>query len=223
MSKTTRTVLAAVIAGLAACDSAPPPPAETPPAPDSQPTVDIAPVTAPDEFQVRLETTKGPVVLEVHRDWAPNGVDRFYQLVEAGFYDNSRFFRVIPGFMAQFGVNGDSATNAVWANRFIQDDPVTQSNKRGMVSFAQMSIPHSRSTQLFINLVDNTFLDPQNFAPFARVIEGLSAVDALYGGYGEGAPMGGGPDQTRIGYEGNAYLERDFPQLDYIRTARVVK
>ncbi|HEX9563603.1 MAG TPA: peptidylprolyl isomerase [Gemmatimonadaceae bacterium] len=212
----------AVLAVLAACDSAPPPPAEQP-SPTPLPTPEVAPVTAPGQFRVHLETSRGRVVIEVHRDWAPNGVDRFYQLVEAGFYDNARFFRVVPGFMAQFGMNGDSATNAIWANRSIQDDPVVQSNKRGMITFANRGIPHSRSAQLFINLVDNPFLDPQNFAPFGQVVEGMSVVDALFGGYGEARPQGQGPSQEQITTEGNAYLEREFPRLDFIRTARVVK
>ena len=177
---------------------------------------------APDSFRVAVETSKGNFTILVHRDWAPNGADRFYHLVQLGFFDNARFFRVLQGFMAQFGVNGDPRVSAAWEDMNIQDDPVKQSNKRGMVTFAQSSAPNTRSTQLFINYADNSNLDGMGFAPIGEVVEGMAAVDSLYGDYGEGYPQGAGPDQMRIVAEGNKYLEANFPKLDFIRTARIV-
>jgi len=176
---------------------------------------------APDRFRVRFETTKGPFVVEVTRAWAPRGADRFYNLVRAGYYDDVAFFRVIQGFMVQFGINGDPRVNTAWQAR-IPDDPVTQSNRRGMVTYA-MAGPDTRTTQLFINFRDNKGLDGQGFAPFGGVVEGLAVVDSLYSGYGEGAPRGMGPDQGRAQAEGNAYLRRSFPKMDFVKTARVVK
>jgi len=176
---------------------------------------------APAMFRARFETGKGVVVIEVHRDWAPLGADRFYNLVKSGYFDNTRFFRVIPGFMAQFGIHGDPRVSAVWREAHIPDDPVRQRNTRGMVSFATAG-PGTRTTQLFINYADNSRLDGMGFSPFGRVVEGMEVVDRLYGGYGEGAPGGRGPDQGRIQAEGNAYLERDFPELDYVRRATIV-
>lgn len=177
---------------------------------------------APDSFRVAVETSKGNFTILVHRDWAPNGADRFYHLVQLGFFDDARFFRVLKGFMAQFGVNGDPRVSAGWEDLNIQDDPVKQSNKRGMVTFAQSSQPNTRSTQLFINYADNSNLDGMGFAPIGQVVEGMEVVDSLYGDYGEGAPDGAGPDQMRIVAEGNKYLEASFPKLDFIRTARIV-
>lgn len=177
---------------------------------------------APETFKVKFDTSQGPFTVEVHRDWAPKGADRFYNLVANGFYDNVRFFRVISGFMAQFGINGDPKVNAAWQPAMITDDPVKRSNKRGMISFA-MRGPDTRTTQLFINYNDNTRLDTMGFAPFAQVIEGMDVVDKLYSGYGEGAPRGAGPDQNRLQSEGNTYLNASFPQLDYVKTARIVK
>lgn len=177
---------------------------------------------APATFRARFESSKGPFVIEVTRAWAPAGADRFYQLVKSGFFDNNRFFRVLDGFMAQFGVHGDPAVNTAWEPLSIMDDSVTQSNKRGFVTFAKTMEPNSRNTQVFINLVDNVNLDGMGFAPFGQVVEGMAAVDSLYKEYGEGAPSGFGPDQMRIMAEGNAYLERYFPKLDFIRTARLV-
>jgi len=177
---------------------------------------------APDRFRVRFETTKGPFVIEVKREWAPRGADRFYNLVRAGYYDDVAFFRVIDGFMVQFGINGDPRVNAAWQGARIPDDPVTQSNRRGMVTYA-MAGPDTRTTQLFINFGDNKGLDSQGFAPFGGVVEGLAVVDSLYSGYGEGAPRGMGPDQGRAQAEGNAYLRGSFPRMDFVRTARVVK
>lgn len=200
-------------------------PAKKAAAPKPNPLLDPSTLTAkaPDVFQVQFDTTKGPFVVEVHREWAPNGADRFYNLVANGYYDNAKFFRVISGFMAQFGIHADPAINKAWRPAMIQDDPVTQSNTRGMVSFA-MSGRNTRTTQLFINYSDvNARLDTMGFAPFGKVIEGMDVVDALHSGYGEGAPRGRGPDQRRIIEEGNAYLTAEFPELDSIKTARILK
>ncbi len=175
---------------------------------------------APDSFRVRVSTTKGDFVIAVHRAWAPHGVDRFYNLVRAGFYDGVRFFRVIPGFMAQFGIHGDTAVTAAWRPRVIPDDPVRRTNGRGMVTYATAG-PGTRTTQIFINFGDNNRLDASGFAPFGQVVEGMEVVDALYGGYGEGAPNGRGPDQYRLNVEGEKYLARQFPKLDKITKARV--
>ena len=206
----------------AACDQSATPKADSAATPAAPPPVAAAPGAAPAVFRVRLETSRGPLVVEAHREWSPNGVDRFHELVESGYFDNVRFFRVVPGFVVQFGMSGDPASGAMWEPKRIPDDPVTQSNKRGMITFAT-SGPGTRTTQLFINLQDNVNLDGMGFSPIAEVVEGMSVVDALYGGYGDGPPGGAGPDQGRITAEGNAYLEKDFPKLDFIRTARVVK
>ena len=173
---------------------------------------------APDLFKVNFDTSKGAVVVEVHRDWAPVGVDRFYTLVKSGYFDNARFFRVLPGFMAQFGIAGDPQVTAKWKDANLQDDPVTQSNTRGMVSFATAG-PNTRTTQLFINTGNNVNLDGQGFAPIGKVISGMETVDSFYNGYGEGAPEGRGPAQGLIEQQGNAYLTQNFPQLDYIKKA----
>jgi peptidyl-prolyl cis-trans isomerase A (cyclophilin A) len=178
--------------------------------------------TAPERFRVRFETTEGPFVVEVRRKWAPRGADRFYNLVKLGYYDGATFFRVLEDFMAQFGIHGDPEVSAAWRRATIPDDPVAQSNKRGMITFAT-SGPDTRTTQLFINYKDNTNLDRMGFAPFGRVVEGLPVVDKLYSGYGEGAPRGHGPDQGRAQAEGNEYFRRDFPKLDHIKTARIVE
>ena len=177
--------------------------------------------TAPDTFTVTFETTKGEIAIRVDRAWAPKGADRFYNLAKNGYYDGVRFFRVISGFMAQFGMHGDPEVMAAWQPATIADDPVTQSNTRGMVTFAKTGAPNSRTTQIFINYGNNARLDGMGFAPFGEVVEGMDVVDALYSGYGEGAPRGRGPSQGRIAAEGNAYLERDFPELDYIERTRV--
>lgn len=172
-------------------------------------------VRAPDTVRVRFETTKGPFVVEAYRAWAPRGVDRFYQLARIGYFDGVRFFRVISGFMAQFGIHGDPSVSTAWHDRTIPDDSVTQSNRRGTITFATRG-PNSRTTQLFINLVDNQKLDRRGFAPIGVITSGMNVVDSLYSGYGEGAPMGSGPYQPLITAQGNAYLQRDFPRLDYI-------
>ena len=176
---------------------------------------------APPVYKVEFDTSKGPFVVEVHRDWAPNGADRFYNLVKNGFYDNTRFFRVIEGFMAQFGVNGDPKVSAVWRESRIKDDPVKVSNKRTFVTFATAG-PNTRTTQIFISYGDNSNLDSQGFSPFGQVVSGMKVVDSLYSGYGEGAPGGRGPSQTRVQSEGNAYLASSFPNLDYVKKATIV-
>jgi len=176
--------------------------------------------TAPDIYKVKFDTSKGPFVVEVHRDWAPNGADRFYNLVKNGFYDNDRFFRVVEGFMVQFGINGNPKISKVWRDANIKDDAVKQSNKRGMITFAT-SGPNSRTTQVFINFNNNVGLDDQGFSPFGQVVSGMKVVDSLYNGYGEGAPRGSGPDQGRVQDEGNVYLNQDFPMLDYVKKATI--
>jgi peptidyl-prolyl cis-trans isomerase A (cyclophilin A) len=175
---------------------------------------------APDTFKAKFTTTKGDFVIEVHRAWSPNGADRFYNLVKLGFYDDTRLFRAIDGFMVQFGISGDPAVNAKWQEQGIPDDPIKQSNKRGFVTFAQRGTPNTRSTQVFVNFGDNSRLDA-SFAPFGQVVQGLDVIDSVYKGYGEGAPMGGGPDQSRIQAQGNAYLDANFPKLDGIKRAVV--
>jgi peptidyl-prolyl cis-trans isomerase A (cyclophilin A) len=177
--------------------------------------------TAPELFKAKFETSKGDFIVEVHREWAPHGADRFYALVQNGFYDDARFFRVISGFMAQVGINGDPKVATVWRTQAIRDDPVKQSNLRGFVSFA-MSGPNTRTSQLFINYGDNSRLDRLGFSPIGRVIAGMDIVDQFYSGYGEGAPRGKGPDQARIQREGNEYLHREFPQLDYVKKAVII-
>jgi peptidyl-prolyl cis-trans isomerase A (cyclophilin A) len=175
---------------------------------------------APAVYRVKFDTSKGPFVLEVHRDWAPHGADRFYNLVKNGFYDGSRFFRVISGFMVQFGINGNPSIAARWEDANILDDRVTQSNQPGYITFATRG-PDTRTTQVFINYGNNRGLDSQGFAPFGRVISGMQVVNALYSEYGEGAPQGQGPSQGLIQSQGNAYLIKQFPKLDYIKKATI--
>ena len=184
-------------------------------------TPDALTATAPDVFQARFETSKGDFVIEVHREWSPNGADRFYNLVSNGYYDDVRFFRVISGFMAQFGIHGDSAVAAAWRGQRIDDDPVVGSNTRGFVSYA-MAGANTRTTQIFINFGDNSRLDEMGFSPFGEVVEGMDVVDRLYSGYGEGAPAGSGPAQGAIQMRGNAYLTSQFPNLDFVRSATIV-
>jgi cyclophilin family peptidyl-prolyl cis-trans isomerase len=178
--------------------------------------------TAPATFKANFDTTAGPFVIEVHRDWAPRGADRFYNLVKSGFFTDVRFFRVINGFMAQFGIHGDPAVARQWMQARIPDDPVKESNREGYVTFATAG-PNTRTTQLFINLSDNANLDRQGFAPFGRVVSGMDNVHKIYDGYGEGAPRGHGPDQGRIQAEGNAYLSKSFPKMSYIKSATIAK
>ena len=178
--------------------------------------------TAPATYKASFETSKGTFVVDVHRDWAPNGADRFYNLVKNGFYDGVRFFRVLDGFMAQFGINGDPQVSAKWREARIPDDPVKQSNRRGFITYA-MAGPNTRTSQVFINYGDNSALDRQGFAPFGQVTSGMNVVDALHNGYGEGAPRGQGPDQGRVQMEGNAYLTKSFPRLDFVKKATITK
>jgi len=174
----------------------------------------------PETFQAEFETSKGTFVIEVERAWAPVGADHFHALVGDGYYDGVRFFRVVEGFMVQFGMHGDPAVNEKWSNAPIQDDPVVESNVRGMVTFAKRNAKNSRTTQVFVNTVDNPYLDSTGFAPFGRVVSGMDVVDQLYSGYGDASA--GGPNQTRIAENGNEYLEENFPKLDYVISARVL-
>ena len=177
---------------------------------------------APPVYKAKFDTSKGTFVVEVHRDWAPIGADRFYNLVKNGFYDDDRFFRVIQGFMVQFGINGNPQVSAQWENANLKDDPVTQSNKPGMITFATRG-PNTRTTQVFINYNDNERLDTMGFAPFGQVTVGMNVVQSLYSGYGEGAPRGAGPSQPRMQADGNTYLASQFPKLDYITKATITK
>jgi cyclophilin family peptidyl-prolyl cis-trans isomerase len=176
---------------------------------------------APGVFRVRFRTTKGDFIIEARRDWAPRGADRFYNLVRAGFFDDSRFFRVRAGFIAQFGIPGDPRVAAMWKDQTIPDDSVRQSNSRGTISYA-MTGPGARTTQLFINLTDNSRLDGEGFAPIGKVVEGIQVVDSLYAGYGEeaGGGMRGGK-QGKIFSGGSAYLDREFPKLDKLLKATI--
>jgi peptidyl-prolyl cis-trans isomerase A (cyclophilin A) len=190
-----------------------------PPAPKA-PAAKTLPESAPENFNVHMDTSKGMVVMECHKSWSPRGADHFYDLVKLHFYDDSRFFRVIRSprpFMAQFGINGTPATNSVWANASFPDDPPAgKHNTRGMVTYGQTSAKNSRSTQLFINFTDNSFLDSQGFTPVCSVTSGMDAVDQFYSGYGDA------PNQGLIGSQGNAYLNSQFPRLDYIKKATIV-
>ena len=176
---------------------------------------------APATFKATFETSKGVFVVEVYRAWAPLGADRFFNLVKNGFYDDCRFFRVIDSVLVQSGIHGDPKVQAAWAAATIADDPRKESNRRGTVTLASAG-PDTRSTQFFINLTDNgRVLDRQRLAPIGRVIGGLEVVDSLYSGYGEGSPRGSGPDQSQIRVEGNAYLSRLFPKLDFIKRTSI--
>ena len=182
----------------------------------------LATEQAPDLYRVKMETTAGDFIIEVHRDWAPRGADRFYNLVKIGYFNNIAFFRVLTGFMAQAGFHGDPAVSNAWLNSRIKDDPVKQSNTRGMVTFATGG-PDSRSAQIFINYGNNTYLDASGFAPFGKVVEGFESVKKLYSGYGEGEPNGKGPAQAKLYRRGNDYLKGEFPKLDYITKASIVE
>jgi peptidyl-prolyl cis-trans isomerase A (cyclophilin A) len=182
---------------------------------DSARAPSAAATPAPDSFRVAFETTRGSFVVDVIRAWSPRGVDRFHELVNAGYFTDIAFIRVLPGFVAQFGMHGDPAVNRRWDDRPILDDPVVQSNKRGTIVFAT-SGPNTRGNQFFINYSDNMRLDGLGFSPFGRVVDGMSVVDSIYAGYRET------PDQSRVAAEGNAYLKRAFPRLDYIKSARIV-
>ena len=197
-------------------------PDETPaPTKEETPEVTQREGQAPAQYTVELDTTKGAIVIDVHRDWSPHGADRFYELVQSGYFTDVAFFRVIGGFMAQVGISGDPALNTEWRAKRIPDDPVKASNTRGTVTFAT-SGPDSRTTQFFINFGDNARLDGMGFSPFGKVKD-MGPVDALYDGYGEGAPRGRGPAQGRLQAEGNAYLRENFPKLDYIKSAKIIE
>ncbi len=174
----------------------------------------------PDVYRVDFDTTKGVFVVEVTRAWAPRGADRFYELIQKKFYDGARFFRVVPRFVVQFGLKGEPVADRQWSGMTIPDDPVKQNNVRGTLTFA-MAGPATRTTQIFINLQDNISLDGMGFAPFGKVVTGMEIVDQLFKGYGDAPPGGAGPDQSRIRQEGNQYLERFFPRLDYIKSATI--
>jgi len=205
--------------------------------PAAQPTPAAAPATptdpnlldpskakeqAPATFKVKYHTTKGDITVAVTRDWSPNGADRLYNLVKIGYYKDIAYFRVVPGFMAQFGIHGDPAVNKVWRTATLPDDPVKQSNKKGFLTFAKTGAPNSRSVQFFLNLVDNANLDGMGFAPIGQIVEGLDVLEKINSEYGEGAPRGRGPDQGRVQQEGNAYLKKDFPRMDYIVSAEIL-
>jgi peptidyl-prolyl cis-trans isomerase A (cyclophilin A) len=172
---------------------------------------------APAMYTAKFDTTAGVFQVEVHTDWAPNGADRFYNLVKNGYYDGCRFFRVVPGFMVQFGINGDPAIQRNWESATIPDEPVKQGNTRGTITFAKTSAPNSRTTQVFINFKDNSGLNRTGFAPFGKIISGMDVVDKIYSAYGER------PEQARIQTEGTAYLAKSFPKLDYIKKATIEK
>jgi cyclophilin family peptidyl-prolyl cis-trans isomerase len=184
---------------------------------------------APATYKADFDTNKGKFTITVTRAWAPIAADRFYNLVKNGYYDETRFFRVLPNFMAQIGIHGNPTIDRLWMNARIQDDPVKQSNKRGFVSFASGGA-NTRTTQFFISFKDNSFLDKPGacgpncaFPPFGEVTSGMDVVDKLYDGYGEGAPSGKGPSQARMHDEGNAYLSKEFPRLDFVKTATIAK
>jgi peptidyl-prolyl cis-trans isomerase A (cyclophilin A) len=209
MSRIFGFVLAAMLAALCGCE---------------KPAVVATqkPQPVPEVYRANFETSKGNIVIEATKSWAPEGAERFYRLVEQRFYDDARFFRVVRNSIAQFGINGTPAVNARWANMTFADDPVKQSNLRGTVTFAT-SGPNTRTTHVFINLKDNRRLDKSGFAPFGKVVEGMAVVDQLYSFYGDLPPRGEGPDPARIEREGNEYLGIRFPRLDYIKTARIAE
>jgi peptidyl-prolyl cis-trans isomerase A (cyclophilin A) len=170
---------------------------------------------------VNLDTSKGPVVIEVHRAWAPIGADHFYSLVKTDFFDGARFFRVVRNFVVQFGINGDPQTNRLWTTVSLPDDPVKEHNTRGTITYATRG-PNTRTTQVFINLKDNRgSLDSTGFAPFGKVTTGMDVVDSFYNSYGDMPPRGQGPDPSQIQVQGNEYLQIHFPRLDYIKKATI--
>ncbi len=199
-------LLAPALALLAACAKKP---AADPPAPAT--------------YRVLLQTTKGDVVILVHRDWSPIGADHFYRLVQAGFYNDNAFFRALPNFVVQWGINGNPKINKQWSEITIKDDPPKVSNKIGTIVFAKTGEPDSRTTQVFINLRDNSAsLDPQGFTPFGEIVQGMENIEQIYMGYGDGPPHGQGPDQEAISQNGNAYLRQNYPKLDYIKSATII-
>lgn len=208
-------VAAAVVAAVAGCVRRP--------AGLVDPNPEVLAAPAPDSFRVVFATSRGRFAVMAHRDWAPNGVDRFYFLAKHHYYDGNRFFRVLDNYIAQFGLSGDPRVAATWQPRVIPDDPPRESNRKGRVAFASAG-PRSRTTQLFVDLADNTRLDTLGgigFPPIGEVVEGMNVVEGLFSGYGEGVPRGNGPSQDRIAREGTPYLARSFPKLDWIESARV--
>jgi peptidyl-prolyl cis-trans isomerase A (cyclophilin A) len=200
--------------------AAPKPAAPAAPAPNRLLSPATLTAKAPEMFKVKFDTTKGPVVLVLHRDWAPKGVDRFYNMTRNGFFTGVRFFRVMPNFMAQFGINGNPAVNDAWEKARLNDDPPNgKSNVRGIVTYGSTGQPNSRGTQLFINYKDNSYLDKQGFVPIGEVVEGMEVVDMLYADYG-GAPQS---EQNTLVAQGNKYMQTKYPKLDYIKTATVEK
>jgi peptidyl-prolyl cis-trans isomerase A (cyclophilin A) len=177
---------------------------------------------APAVYRAKFITTKGDFIIEIHRAWAPLGADRFYNLVRFGFYNGASFFRMLPGFVVQFGLSPNPRIARAWSHAAIKDDPVAQGNSLGTVTFA-MAGPNTRTTQVFINLADNARLDQMGFAPIGKVTEGMSVVRSFYSGYGEGAPRGNGPDQDLIEKEGKSYLVKNFPKLDRIKVAEILR
>jgi peptidyl-prolyl cis-trans isomerase A (cyclophilin A) len=180
-----------------------------------------APAVMPEVWRARIETTQGAVVVEVRKDWAPKGAERFWKLVNTGFFDDSRFFRVRPGFIVQFGIAGDPTVNALMNSSRVEDDPAKEQNVRGTVTFAQAG-KNSRRTQVFVNLKDNRELDRSGFVPFGRVVEGMEVLEKLYSDYGEWSPPGRGPEAARIQTQGNSYLDARYPKLDKLKKATVV-
>jgi peptidyl-prolyl cis-trans isomerase A (cyclophilin A) len=176
---------------------------------------------APDEYKVKFTTTRGDFIVTVTRAWAPLGADRFYSLVKHHFYDNASFFRTLPGFVVQFGISAYPPVSAAWKTAVIKDDPVAQSNQHGYLVFAT-SGANTRTTQVFINLVDNKRLDSMGFAPFGQVTDGMNVVEMMYDQYGEGAPQGSGPDQDQIEKQGKPYLDKGWPKLDSIKTTAII-
>ncbi len=199
---------------LAGCSSAPPEAKKTADAPKP-------PAEPPAAYKVRFDTTKGPFVLEVTREWAPKGADRFYKLVTDKFYDGARFYRVRPKFVVQWGISKDPKSNELWKQLKLTDDPVTQTNARGTIAFATDG-PNTRTTEVFINLVDNPQLDKRGFSPFGKVVDGMDVVDEFFSGYGEVQPRGSGVDPNKYMAEGDKYIERSFSNLDGIISAKVV-
>lgn len=212
MERRRNRILLAIILTAAGCSEAPQPKpkAEAP-----------RPAPMPDVYRVKLETNKGDIVFEVRKEWAPRAAARFYELVTTGYYDGSRFHRVIRNYFAQFGIHRDPKMSQLWRELRFPDEPVKKSNKKGSMSFAQLG-PNTRNVQVFLNLKDNVDLDKQGFPAFAQVVEGMDVAERLYSSYGELQPKGGGPDGVKAELQGNAYLESQFPRLDYIVKASVV-
>jgi peptidyl-prolyl cis-trans isomerase A (cyclophilin A) len=215
-----------LIAGFAMVSCSKAEPTQTNSPPDNKTSSSVSPgfddpskltEKAPETFKAQFDTTKGRFTVEVTRSLAPNGADRFYNLVHSGYFTDIAFFRVIPGFMCQFGIHGDPNVSAKWRDANITDDPVKGSNTRGTITFATAG-PNTRTTQLFINFADNTSLDGQGFSPFGKVTDGMDVVDKINSEYGENPPE----TQGRVQNEGNAYLKKAFPNLDYIKSATIL-